>query len=149
MDKKRIYFAGGWFNPAQEEEHTRVGNFLNVLDFAETFNPRTSGGDFKPGKETDAMTLAFLSNCQHIDEADIIVAITDYKDMGTLWETGYAYKAKKPIIYYAETLGDKPFNLMLAKTGKVAKTIVELFTLLCDELSYKFVEVQNYEGDIE
>lgn len=24
----KVYFAGGWFSPAQEEEHTRVGNFL-------------------------------------------------------------------------------------------------------------------------
>ena len=45
----KIYFAGGWFSPAQEEEHTRIGNFLERRKNLEVFNPRTAGGDFKPG----------------------------------------------------------------------------------------------------
>ena len=67
--------------------------------------------------------------------------------MGTIWEAGVAYQSKKPIIYYAETLGDKPFNLMLAMTGKVAKNENELLMLLNQDL--KFEKVNNFEGKVE
>lgn len=145
----KIYFAGGWFSPAQEEEHTRVGNFLERHKNLEVFNPRTAGGDFKVGKETDHMTQVLLNNCKAIDEADLVVAITDYKDMGTLWECGYAYAKQKPVIYYCETLGDKSFNLMLAKTGRVARDIDELENLLVDKDSYVFKQVHSFDGLVE
>ena len=45
------------------------------------------------------------------------MAITDEKDIGTIWEAGYAYGIGKEIVYYAETLGDNPFNVMLGKSG--------------------------------
>ena len=38
--------------------------------------------------------------------------------MGTIWEAGYAYGIGKPVIYFAETLGDNPFNSMLSESGK-------------------------------
>ena len=145
----KIYFAGGWFSPAQEEEHTRVGNFLERHKNLEVFNPRTAGGDFKVGKETDHMTQVLLNNCKAIDEADLVVAITDYKDMGTLWECGYAYAKQKPVIYYCETLGDKPFNLMLAKPGRVARDIDELENLPVNKDSYVFKQVHSFEGLVE
>lgn len=146
---KHIYFAGGWFNPQQEEEHSRIGAFLERQNYLSVFNPRTAGGDFKPGKETDHMTHVLFNNCKVINEADLIVAITDYKDMGTLWECGYAYAKNKPIIYYCETLGDKPFNLMLAKTGRVARNIDELENLLIEEKSYVFKAVHSFKGMVE
>lgn len=149
MTKKKLYFAGGWFNSAQEEEHTRIGNFLERHYFLEVFNPRTAGGDFKPGKDCDHMSHVLQNNTDHIDDADIVVAITDYKDMGTLWETGYAYAKQKPIVYYCETLGDKPFNLMLAKTGRVARDVDELEELLINEEAYKFRQIYDFDGDIE
>ena len=145
----KIYFAGGWFNPAQEEEHTRVGNFLERHKNLEVFNPRTAGGDFKIGKETEHMTQVLLNNCKAIDEADLVVAITDYKDMGTLWECGYAYAKQKPVIYYCETLYNKPCNLMLAKTGMVARDIDELENLLIDKDSYMFKQVYSFNGLVE
>ncbi len=147
--KKRLYFAGGWFSPAQEEEHTRIGAFLERHKYLDVFNPRTAGGDFKAGKETDHMTQVLLNNCKSIDEADLIVAITDYKDMGTLWECGYAYARQKPIIYYCENLGDRPFNLMLAKTGMVARDVDELEELLIDNESYKFKSIHSFDGMVE
>lgn len=147
--KKRLYFAGGWFNPAQEEEHTRIGNFLERHKNLEVFNPKTAGGDFKVGKETDHMTQVLLNNCKAIDKADLIVAITDYKDMGTLWECGYAHARQKPIIYYCENLGNKPFNLMLAKTGMVARDVDDLENLLVDKDSYVFKRVYSFNGLVE
>ena len=145
----KLYFAGGWFNPLQEEEHRRIGDFLATLEKFVVFNPRLAGGDFKPDKNNAHMTQVFLNNCTQIQDADVIVAITDYKDMGTLWECGYAYANCKPIIYYCETLGDKPFNLMLAQTGKVAKNIDELKQLLLSDDVCLFYSISSFEGMIE
>ena len=149
MKKLIIYFAGGWFNPTQEEEHTRLGKLLSNIDYAETFNPRTAGGDFKVGKETDHMTQVLLNNIEAIQQADVVVAITDHKDMGTLWECGFAYANQKPIIYYCETLGDKPFNLMLAKTGKVARNENELLALLSKDDVIQFYATHSFDGMVE
>ena len=147
--KKRLYFAGGWFSPVQKEEHIRIGAVLEAHKHLDVFNPRTAGGDFETGKETDHMTHVLLNNCKSIDEADLVVAITDYKDMGTLWECGYAYAKRKPIIYYCENLGNKPFNLMLAKTGMVARNVDELEEMLVDDDNYKFKPVHSFDGMVE
>ena len=144
----KIYFAGGWFTPAQEEEHTRIGKFLESYKDFEIFNPRYAG-NLNTGKETEHTNQVLLNNCNAIDNADLIIAITDYKDMGTLWECGYAYAKKKPIIYYCETLGDKPFNLMLAKTGNVAKNITDLNKLLKSDKINIFKQIYSFDGLIE
>lgn len=145
---KKIYFAGGWFSPAQDEQHTRLYELLAKEKNLQIFNPRTVG-EFQVGPSTDHMTNVFVGNTDAIDECHLVVAITDYKDMGTIWECGYAYATKKPIIYYCETLGDKPFNLMLAKTGRVARTELELMQLLTESHSYGFRKVHSFDGNVE
>lgn len=138
---KNIYFAGGWFTPEMEEEHTRLYNLIK--DNYKVFNPRLES---KIGQKNGNIDT-FLGNINAIENADIVVVITDRKDMGTIWEAGVAYQSKKPIIYYAETLGDKPFNLMLAMTGNIAKNENQLLNLLQQDLEFK--KVNNFEGDVE
>lgn len=145
--KKKIYLAGGWFSPEQEEEHTRLYNLIK--DTYDVFNPKLASL-VKPDSTQDAMSQTLLGNIEAIQNADIVVAITDRKDVGTIWETGYAYAMRKPIVYYAETLGDRPFNLMLAKTGQVARNEIQLIFALADKSSYEFQEVvHQYVGEIE
>ena len=75
-----------------------------------------------------------------------VFAVTDGKDMGTIWEAGYAYGIDKPVLYYAETLGNNQFNLMLAESGK------DVF-LSQDEVTYGSVidailgHVRRFRGD--
>ena len=138
---KKVYFAGGWFTPEMEEEHTRLYNLIK--DNYAVFNPKLES---KIGQKNGNVET-FLGNINAIEDADIVLVITDRKDMGTIWEAGVAYQSKKPIIYYAETLGDRPFNLMLAMTGKVAKNENELLILLNQDL--KFEKVNNFEGKVE
>lgn len=144
--KKTLYMGGGWFNPQQEEEHSRIYELLK--DKYEVFNPKLANL-VKPDSSADFATQAFIGNIDAIRNSDIVVIITDYKDMGTIWEAGYTYANCKPIIYYAETLGDRPFNLMLAKTGLVSRNEQELLEKLADEKSYKFHVINNFEGNIE
>ena len=95
------------------------------------------------------MTETLIGNIVGILNADLVLVIYDRKDTGTIWEAGCAYAYHKPILYYAETLGDKPFNLMLAKTGNVARNMDELLEKLNDEHTFDFKRVYDYEGEIE
>lgn len=145
--KKKIYFAGGWFNPQQAEEHERVYDALKQK--YDVFNPKIAG-IVDSSTTGDHMVNILLGNLNAIKESQLVVVITDGKDMGTIWESGYAYGNAKPIIYYCETLGDKPFNLMLAKTGRVAKSINELLELLNDDTSWQFKNYcEQYKGTVE
>lgn len=145
--KKKIYFAGPFFNPTQIEEHSRIYDVIkNNYD---VFNPKLAA-IVSTSDSADRMVDILLGNINALNECQIVVAITDTKDMGTIWETGYAYSCKKPIIYYCETLGNAPFNLMLAKTGLVARNEKELVELLNKEESWVFHNYrEHYKGEIE
>lgn len=142
---KKIYLAGGWFSPEAEERHSRLYNLLK--DKYDVFNPRVESDQTHVKLNADEI---LQKNIEGMTSVDIIVAIYDGKDTGTIWETGFSYANKKPIIYYSETLNGKPFNLMLAKTGNFAANEEELLALLEDEKSYQYKNVfASYQGEIE
>lgn len=144
---KKIYLAGGWFTPEMEEEHTRIYNLIK--DKFDVFNPKLEG---IVSKESDEITSSniLIGNLKGINNADLVLVIYDYKDSGTIWESGYAYAKYKPILYYAEKLNGKKFNLMLAKTGYFASNEKELIELLNNEHTYNYHTIyEGYKGDIE
>jgi len=144
---KKLYYAGGWFSLEQEEQHTRIYNLIK--DKYDVFNPKLESL-ITPDCSTDFMTQTLIGNIEGIKNADIVVVLYDYRDVGTIWEAGFAYANQKPIIYYAEHLNGKPFNLMLAKTGRFASNEKELLKLLKDNESYKFKDVYNdFKGVVE
>lgn len=144
----KIYFAGGWFSPEQEEQHTRIYNLIK--DKYDVFNPRKEGEITYGTTTNDKMTNILIGNIEGIKNSDLVVVLYDFRDTGTIWEAGFSYANKKPIIYFAEHLNGKPFNLMLAKTGRFASNEKELLTLLEDKSSLKFKDVYNdFKGEIE
>lgn len=144
---KRIYLAGGWFDKDQEEEHTRIYNLIK--DNFNVFNPKLESL-ITPGCTDDFMSQTLKGNIEGIKNADLVLVIYDRKDTGTIWEAGCAYALNKPILYYAETLGNKPFNLMLAKTGNFVSNMDELINKLNDNTTYLYKNVYNsYKGVIE
>ena len=144
---KKIYLAGGWFTPEMEEEHTMVYNAIK--DDFNVFNPKLESLVDK-NSTNDHMIQTLIGNVENIKSADLVLVIYDYKDTGTIWEAGFAYANKKPIIYYAEKLNGKPFNLMLAKTGNFVDNIESLVTMLNTESAFKYKDVYNsYVGRIE
>lgn len=148
ISNKKVYLASPWFKPETAERQARICEYIKSKGFT-VFNPKENV--VTTDSTLDAQTNAFLGNLKAINEADIIVAITDGKDMGTIWECGYAFARKKPIIYYAETLGNNQFNLMLAKSGvAVCRNQVELKLALRNDESYKIQDSYNqYQGEIE
>lgn len=143
---KKIYLAGGWFTPEQDKLHTKIYNLLKTS--YSVFNPRKEGEIIKGITTDDKMSKILIGNIEAIKNSDIVVVIYDYKDTGTIWEAGFAYACKKPIIYYSETNGNKPFNLMLAKTGEYVKDCYELLKKLNQDLTFKDV-YNSYKGEIE
>lgn len=142
----RIYLAGGWFTPEQEEEHIRIFKTLIEKTDYEIFNPRIAG-EIDTSTSSDKMGKILIGNIEAIQRADKVVVIYDYKDTGTIWEAGYAYALKKPIIYYAEKTITK-VNLMLAKTGEFVRNEEDLISILAADLPFKDV-YNSYEGEVE
>ena len=141
---KKVYFAGPWFTAAQAEREQRLIKRLRELGF-EVFSPRESSNITGTFADPNVQKATFEGNIVNIDNCDILFAVTDGKqclcteedqygrptpaiDAGTMIECGYAYclrrkSGKAPIIvYYAETLGKKSFNLMLSQSADITIT---------------------------
>lgn len=147
MKKKKIYLASGWFSEAEAEEQERIYNLIK--DKFDVFNPKLESL-VTPGCSDDFMAQTLRGNISGIKNSDIVLVIYDFKDTGTIWESGCAYACNKPIIYYAEKLNGKPFNLMLAKTGSFADNEESLLKALNNEETYNYKDVYNsYKGDVE
>lgn len=146
----RIYYAAPWFNTEQADIHARVHTIL-MASRHRIFSPKHEL-EVLPDDSKDQRRIAFTQNLTQICSADFTVAVTDYKDVGTIFECGYAYRSGKPIIYYAETLGNKSFNLMLAESGTIiVRSTSDLSRILNSIESKADIEKlrTDYEGRIE
>lgn len=133
MENNKIYFASPWFTPEQEEREERLKEKLRSLGFV-VHSPKEEA---ICGAISDLETRQkiFKGNTDAIEDCDIVFAVTDGKDMGTIWEAGFAYGLNKlnefcglkhtVIVYYCETLGNGMFNLMLAQSGDIVITKFE------------------------
>nr|DAG64287.1 MAG TPA: Nucleoside 2-deoxyribosyltransferase [Caudoviricetes sp.] len=113
--KYDFYLASPFFNDDQIEREERIKSLLRTYGY-KVYSPREHG---VVGNLSDSISVqeTFNSNVEAINDSKKVLAITDGKDMGTIWEAGYAYGKGIPIVYYAETLGDNPFNIMLSESG--------------------------------
>lgn len=144
----KFYIAAPFFNDEQNAIVDDVEGLMEELQLS-NFSPRRDN-QLEPGAFHDATKrrLAFETNVRKIDECTHIVVIPHNKDMGTVFEAGYAYKSHVPILYYAPFLDPElPFNLMLAESGiAVLYTKEELKEALSDIREYKFDKNRYYYG---
>lgn len=110
-----FYLASPFFKDTQIQREEAVKNALRNEGYT-VYSPRENGV-LAPDAADEVRTKIFKENCEAIQKSHRILAITDEKDIGTIWEAGYAYGIGKEVVYYAETLGDNPFNVMLGKSG--------------------------------
>lgn len=152
--KNKIYFASPFFNSEQVEREERLKKTLRNMGF-EVFSPKEAYF-CKPDESMKKRQEVFNGNCRAIHVSDIIFAVTDGKDMGTIWEAGYANginsmmhsSNKKIIIYYCETLPESgKFNLMLAQSADIIITKFEDMKKIPDLI--KNGEKKIYDGKIE
>jgi nucleoside 2-deoxyribosyltransferase len=145
---QKFYIASPFFTDEQNQILDTVEGILEELQL-NNFSPRRDNA-LEPGGFHDASKrrMAFETNVNKIDDCTHIIVIPHNKDMGTVFEAGYAYKAYVPIIYYAPFLDpEKPFNLMLAESGlAVLYTEAELREALTDLKNYNFDKNRYYYG---
>lgn len=149
----KVYFASPWFNAEQAEREERVKGRLRELGF-NVWSPKENCV-CSPIADEEMRKKVFSDNCNNIESCDMIFAITDGKDMGTIWEAGYANglnaaNSKNPIkiVYYCETLGPNgQFNLMLAQSGDIVITKFEDLDKLPDLINKN--EGLVYAGIVE
>ena len=146
--KKKIYLASGWFNPTQAEELTCLEEICDNREWIELASPRRIFV-CPPDAPKEDQDATFEGNLHHIKTADFLIVNTRDKDIGTIWEAGYAYANDVPIVYFCGGLpvGAK-FNLMLARSGvKVCTSYMELENYLdrCHESGELFVEPYDHE----
>lgn len=110
-----FYLASPFFKDSQIQREEAVKTALRVHGYR-VYSPKENGV-LTPNATDEVRTKIFKENCEAIQKSHRIMAITDEKDIGTIWEAGYAYGIGKEIVYYAETLGNNPFNVMLGKSG--------------------------------
>lgn len=110
-----FYLASPFFKDTQIQREEAVKNLLRNEGYT-VYSPRENGV-LTPNETDEVRMKIFKENCEAIQKSHRILAITDEKDIGTIWEAGYAYGIGKEIVYYAETLGNNPFNVMLGKSG--------------------------------
>ncbi len=126
----RVYIASGWFTPNQESTRIDIINLLSLYEI-DFYSPKDDGLALEDDSIEDLKEI-FKENLREIEDSDYIIASTIDKDMGTLFECGYAYSKGIPIIYYAPGLKG-PFNLMLAQSShNVAISIGELEDIIRD-----------------
>lgn len=146
---KKIYFASPFFNEEQIEREERLKSKLRELGF-EVFSPKEAS-HLKKDSTLNDQEETFEMNLKNIDNCDILFGVTDGKDMGTIWECGYANglnrirNNKIIIVYYCETLGNNQFNLMLARSANVVITNYKEMDNFIELLK----EGNEYEGLIE
>lgn len=140
--KQHAYIAAPFFNPDQVTRVALVETLLEKHGLT-YFSPRKQSA-IGPISSPEVRKKSFDLNVRGIEESEFVIAITDGKDMGTIFEAGHAYASDIPIIYVAFTIGkDGMFNLMLSESGVAAcKTFEELESALNGEEIY-------YEGLIE
>ena len=110
-----FYLASPFFKDSQIQREKAVKHAFRNIGYT-VYSPRENGV-LTPDATDEVRTKIFKENCEAIQKSHRILAITDEKDIGTIWEAGYAYGIGKEIVYYAETLGNNPFNVMLGKSG--------------------------------
>jgi len=140
----KYYCASGWFSYEQEESRKIILNTLKKAKF-DVYSPKDDGL-FKEGMNPEEI---FQENLKQIRECDFVIASTEGKDLGTLFESGYAFARSIPIIYFWNN-GFGNFNLMLSQSAhRVTTTSHQLFALLCEIKQTGVIQKVPYTGDIE
>lgn len=147
----KVYLASGWFNPVQAEELTRLENIFDERNnFFELSSPRRIFV-CPPGAPKEVQDETFYGNLRHIQQSDFLLVNTRDKDIGTIWEAGYANAYGKPIVYFCAGLpkGAK-FNLMLARSGiKVCTSFEQLEDYLDRTIEEELLPLEPYSDSIE
>ena len=152
LDKLKIYLSSGWFSDYQEKALSYIEKILFKRKDFIVYSPRKNL-KLKGNEKQNFAQHAFDTNIKEILKSDIIVSSTVEKDTGTLFENGFAFGVKKPIIYtfFDERFSKAKFNMMLSQSGIASftdKEQFEKFIALLSNENYLTI-TKEYEGEFE
>jgi nucleoside 2-deoxyribosyltransferase len=152
---ERVYLAGAWFTKEQENVIDKLEDVLEAWGVT-VFSPRWSsykiwGG--KPPAEHPRVTRqrVFRNDLQAITWSDMVLAVIDDFDPGTIFECGYAFAHNIPVWGYTD-VENRGLNLMLSESYhgfscKEEELKQDLILLRSEGLSYS--NVAKWQGRIE
>ena len=148
---KKIYLASGWFNPTQDRELSMLESIFDKRQ--EHFKLSSPRRIFvcPPDAPRSVQDETFEGNLVHIKNADFLVVNTRDKDIGTIWEAGFAHAINIPIVYFCAGLPEgAKFNLMLARSGiKVCTSFEQLEDYLDRTIETGSLPHEPYDQEIE
>ena len=94
MSKMQLYLAGPFFNPKQVATIERIEQMI-AANFPHTismYSPRHDGvlAAMSPEERRRSTKKIFERNCEEIERSDVMLAVIDDRDVGTIWEMGFA-----------------------------------------------------------
>jgi hypothetical protein len=115
-EARRVYLAGPFFTAAQRWliEQARAGLKAQGLNVFSPFHDIGLG----PAQEVAQEDLAALS------DSDVVLAIVDGLDAGTLFEIGYARALGLPVVAFVENEPEEPLKMVVGGGCKVADDFV-------------------------
>ncbi len=107
------YLAAPFFKPNEKKVVEKLEKEIEEVGF-KLLSPRRSGVllDMSPEHRKESARKIFSQNVIDIANCDIMIAVIDDRDPGTLWEMGFCYGlGMRPIFTYTEH--DYGINIML------------------------------------
>ena len=146
----KCYIASGWFSPEWLAELESLKASLDKHGFR-YFSPKDEAV-CEADAALDRQTAIFDGNVNAIKDCDWILCNTRNKDMGSIFEAGFAHSLGRPIVYFSAGLPPgAQFNLMLAQSGIAVCTSIDdlnAYLTRCKEAD-STLQFEPYKGSIE
>lgn len=146
----KCYIASGWFSPEWLAELESLKASLDKHGFR-CFSPKDEAV-CEADAALDRQKAIFDGNVNAIRDCDWILCNTRNKDMGSIFEAGFAHSLGRPIVYFSAGLPPgAQFNLMLAQSGIAVCTSIDdlnAYLTRCKEAA-STLQFEPYKGSIE
>ena len=99
--RMNVYIAAPFFNPAQLAAVQHIEHALNGV--CAYHSPRSVGTlqDIPESERREHIVRTFANNIDRLDWCTHMIAVIDDRDIGTIWEMGYAYAKGKQVVSYS------------------------------------------------
>jgi nucleoside 2-deoxyribosyltransferase len=94
----RVYLASPFFTPEQLSVVEKLEALIMSFDRLVLYSPRADGvlTTMTQSARNMAASIIFDTNVKEIEACDFMLAVIDGRDIGVIWEMGFAYAKKKP-----------------------------------------------------
>lgn len=110
--RRKVYLAGPFFNPEQIRLVAMLEGLLAIKGL-NVHSPRKHQSPL-PFGSMGFRKQTFASDLRAIKRTDIVFAVYNDEDPGTMWEIGFSYSLGKPVILL--NTKEKRLNLMIAES---------------------------------